>query len=598
MYLFISISLKNHFVKDENLMENKQREKSAAEAYREERKQRMAKAAKKQSKKNPNAAKAGRIIGKVIAIVLAVAICLAAVGGILNFFGVPQKVLKAAKFGSEKDTVATYNYYYMTLYNYYYNMSNQYDTYYGSGMGKMYTGYDTSKTPMDQDYTGDTSSLNTDEEIKTWADFLKVSALNYMQSYTAYADLARKNGLTLNDDEKAEIDDRIASIKTNAESSDFSLDRYIQKIYGKGVTEKVLRAALEDSTLASKYAQQKQTEISDAITDDEIMAEYQANPNNYTTLSVSAFKVTANADVQSDASDEEKAAANTAAMSEAKTAADKYAANVKSADDLLKQAQSYNSSLTSSSVALSDTTYSSISSSFGSAAADWAVSSDRKVGEVGVIEADDGYVVMYITATAHLDDTKAVNVRHILFQFKSTDSSGSTANLTDEQKSEYYSKAKAVYDQYLENPTEDNFATLANNNSDDTGSNTNGGLYEDVKPGQMVTQFNDWCFDPSRKPGDTGIIETTYGYHIMYFVGTADETVWKANIRSSLASTKFEEFDKELISDTGDYAKKVNKSVVKWAAKKQEKLIKNYTVNSKYNSRSTSTTSSNASTLY
>ena len=64
-------------------------------------------------------------------------------------------------------------------------------------------------------------------------------------------------------------------------------------------------------------------------------------------------------------------------MSEAKASADKYAANVKSADDLLKQAQSYNSSLTSSSVVLSDTTYSSISSSLGSAAADWAVSSDR-----------------------------------------------------------------------------------------------------------------------------------------------------------------------------------------------------------------------------
>lgn len=75
-------------------MENKQREKSAAEAYREERKQRMAKAAKKQTKKNPKAAKAGRIVGKVIAIVLAVAICLAAVGGILNFFGVPQRCLK------------------------------------------------------------------------------------------------------------------------------------------------------------------------------------------------------------------------------------------------------------------------------------------------------------------------------------------------------------------------------------------------------------------------------------------------------------------------------------------------------------------------
>ena len=96
-----------------------------------------------------------------------------------------------------------------------------------------------------------------------------------MQSYTAYADLARKNGLTLNDEEKAEIDERVSSIKKSADNNDFSLDRYIQKIYGKGVTEKVLRAALEDSTLASKYAQQKQSEISDAITNDEIVAEYE-----------------------------------------------------------------------------------------------------------------------------------------------------------------------------------------------------------------------------------------------------------------------------------------------------------------------------------
>lgn len=85
-------------------MENKQREKSAAEAYREERKQRMAKAAKKQTKKNPKAAKAGRIVGKVIAIVLAVAICLAAVGGILNFFGVPQRCLKPLNSALKKIT--------------------------------------------------------------------------------------------------------------------------------------------------------------------------------------------------------------------------------------------------------------------------------------------------------------------------------------------------------------------------------------------------------------------------------------------------------------------------------------------------------------
>ena len=41
----------------------------------------------------------------------------------------------------------------------------------------------------------------------------------------------------------------------------------------------------------------------------------------------------------------------------------------------------------------------------------------------------------------------------------------------------------------------------------------------------MVEEFNDWCFDAARKPGDTGIVETPYGYHVMYFVAQIAE--WK-----------------------------------------------------------------------
>ena len=39
----------------------------------------------------------------------------------------------------------------------------------------------------------------------------------------------------------------------------------------------------------------------------------------------------------------------------------------------------------------------------------------------------------------------------------------------------------------------------------------------------MVTNFNDWCFDEVRKPGDTGIVESTYGYHVMYYVGDSEQ---------------------------------------------------------------------------
>ena len=97
--------------------------------------------------------------------------------------------------------------------------------------------------------------------------------------------------------------------------------------------------------------------------------------------------------------------------------------------------------------------------------------------------------------------------------------------------------------------TEDSFAQLANENSTDTGSNTNGGLYTEVYQDQMVEAFNDWCFDAARKPGDTGIVETDYGYHIMYFVGT-DLPYWEVQVRDTL---KNDDFNTWYTEKTADY---------------------------------------------
>ena len=110
-----------------------------------------------------------------------------------------------------------------------------------------------------------------------------------------------------------------------------------------------------------------------------------------------------------------------------------------------------------------------------------------------------------------------INVRHILIQPEVEDDATSLAAAKD--------AAEALYKEWQIIPTEDHFQELASTNTMDTGSALDGGLYEDVYPGQMVTAFNDWCFDESRKPGDHGIVETEYGYHIMYFVGQS-ETVY------------------------------------------------------------------------
>ena len=84
------------------------------------------------------------------------------------------------------------------------------------------------------------------------------------------------------------------------------------------------------------------------------------------------------------------------------------------------------------------------------------------------------------------------------------------------------------------------FAQLATEKTEDPGSKETGGLYENVKTGQMVPEFDAWCFDESRKTGDTGLVKTTYGYHVMFY--SDDEALWVSKSREAIRSEKISEF--------------------------------------------------------
>ena len=132
----------------------------------------------------------------------------------------------------------------------------------------------------------------------------------------------------------------------------------------------------------------------------------------------------------------------------------------------------------------------------------------------------------YASSGIEKSDVKMVNVRHILIQPEGTNDDGT---YTDEAWAEAEKKANELLTEWKNGEhTEDSFAYMAAENSTDSGSATNGGLYEDIYPGQMVDAFDAWCFDASRKPGDTGIVKTEYGYHIMYFVSTGEHAYWYA----------------------------------------------------------------------
>ena len=127
-----------------------------------------------------------------------------------------------------------------------------------------------------------------------------------------------------------------------------------------------------------------------------------------------------------------------------------------------------------------------------------------------------GYQIVLVQKVSN-NETKLVNVRHILIEIpdlgtNATDADKAAAELEAQQK------AEALLAQWAAGAaTAESFAELATANSSDTGSVTTGGLYEDVYPGWAVDEFNDWCFAEGRQVGDTGIVKTDYGFHVMYF---------------------------------------------------------------------------------
>lgn len=149
-----------------------------------------------------------------------------------------------------------------------------------------------------------------------------------------------------------------------------------------------------------------------------------------------------------------------------------------------------------------------------------------------------------------------VNVRHILITTKA-ESNAPEAAVT-EAKEAARAKAEELLATFMENPSEENFAELAKQNSEDPGSKDNGGLYEGVYPGQMVPTFNDWCFDASRQPGDTGIVETSYGFHVMYFSATTDDYYWKSVADQKIRTAQMMELVDAIMQEypvTPDYEK-------------------------------------------
>lgn len=523
-----------------NTMANKN-EKSQAELYREERKARQAKIAKKREKKSPKRIAMEQKLVKAIPIVIAAVAVVFAIGWFLNFMGVPQRMTTVMTVGDTKINQAQYTYYYQQIYSNYASQAQQYAQYGISGIPGM---MDYSTVPSEQKYNGEDAEGKGDDYM--WSDYLRDKTNEFLQQYITLGKEAKAANITLSEDEQKEIDETIKSIREQAASSDYSLNAYLRLYYGRGVNEKILREAMELETLSSKLIEQKSDELARNYTDEQLEAKYQKDQNTYNVLTARMFQFTTETpDYPKDVTDAQKKELDEKAKKETKAKADAMLGKVTGEESFKEQAlanasKDQKDDYKKDEATLMKNTAVTQFSQISDDAVKWAASA--KKGDKKVFETDAGCYVVYIVEAAHRDASETVDVRHILFKVDSEAEDQTKAKADAKKKAE-----DALAEWQKGDKTEESFAALATEKTEDTGSQSTGGLYERVYKGQMVKAFENWCFDAARKAGDTGIVESDYGYHVMYFIQKNDEPLWKLKIRDALSSEDAKTYTDELL---------------------------------------------------
>jgi len=477
--------------------------------------------------------------------VMAVILVIAVVVGVkqtITASGIREKNTVALTVGDHELNSVEMNYYFMDAVNNFYSSYGSYASMFGLDMTK----------PLNEQYVDEEAGL-------TWADDFMTSASESAAATYALVDAAEAAGYTLPAEQKEALETEMASLELYATMYGYSnADSYLKAMYGNGASKETYTKYYENQILASSYY----SNYAESLTyeDADLRAKEAEDFNAYSSFSYNYYYLSANrflaggttdAEGNTTYSDEETAAAVAAAEEAAKALTDAQITDAAALDAAIA-ALEINKDTTAASTANTDTLYSSINSAY----ADWLADSSRKAGDVAYFESSTAdtvngyYVVMFQSSTDNAFPLK--NVRHILVSPTHEHEEGETHENGETYSEEELSAAKAAAEEILAqwksgDATEESFAALANEKSAD-GDGVSGGLYENVYPGQMVQNFNDWCFDSARRAGDTGIVESTYGYHVMYFVGNSTTSYRDYLIENTLLNADLESWYTDLVA--------------------------------------------------
>ncbi len=526
---------------------------------------------------NPNDNKI--VINKEPLKFIPLAIFLAAVIAVVATFGVRYYTVPNGKEGKymnpasvvatvdgQKISIGMYDYYYASIVSYY----EQYASY-------GYYSLDTTKDYSKQYTTDD------DGNKISWQKFFETEALKEVEQITTYYSKALEEGVTLTSAQKKTIDKQISTLKDSASQNDVSLDQYIKANFGTYCSEDTIRIMLEQYYLSANYKGKFKSETK--VTDNDVDKYYNDHKNDY--KKIEFYYIASPYDATDDNSKNEsiKTAEKIMAKMKDKKSVIALVPEVYSSyiDSQVKSSMEQDSTLTEKKAreeAVKSyesnvvTTVSGSDSPFDDKMNTWLFSDDTKVGSKKYyIDESAGYIYIVLkTSKASVEEDETYTVRHILVAPESGSNSSSSTSEKTEYTDEQWAAAKKKADSILAkfnktDKSEYEFAKLAEQYSTDSASTSSGsndsfgGLYESVTLGQMVPDFEKWSIDDSRKYGDTGIVKSDYGYHIMFFINDCPE--YQSKIIAQIKSDR--------LSNMIDKAEiKVHENAIKKAVDKEK----------------------------
>lgn len=440
----------------------------------------------------------------------------------------------AATVGGEKLSAAEMSYYY-----------------YASRTIYTYMGLDTTVPDDEQMYN--------EEEGITFHDQILADALEGAQSTQALYDAALEDGYTQANIQE-QLDAYLDSFKSSATASGYSYKSYLVANYGKFMTPGIFEELLAKELLASQYATDTRQEYYDSYTMEQLEDFYQENKDDldqfeYSYLYFTAGDVDETDEDGNELSEEEIEELEEQALADAKAQAEQAQQAYEDGGeiaDLIEEMEPNGSG---------DHTVADGISSVASAYRDELL--ELEEGESVIVEnGESGYYMLVSHGRSRSEDLTA-DVRHILIRAETTqDEEGATVEPTKPAWTEAESKAEEILAEFEAGAqTAEAFGELANQYSDDGGSNTTGGLYEKIaRDDSYVEEFLEWIFADGRQAGDTGIVrhegdpESTsayWGYHVMYFQGW-DEAEWVLSAREQKSQEEATSWQEELL-ESGDY---------------------------------------------